>query len=121
MFLVKRIVGLRVLYIYSFAFNLVELGECTRIRGGKGGNQGQGKGKGKKGQRHNEITEPPEEQWTSGSWDQWSDQPGQTDADSASWREDDRYTADSNSQASAAAEEFQHASFGDLRLSSFGF
>ena len=29
MFLVKRIVGLRVLYIYSFAFNLVELGECT--------------------------------------------------------------------------------------------
>ena len=33
MFLVKRIVGLRVLYIYSFAFNLVELGECTRIRG----------------------------------------------------------------------------------------
>ena len=33
MFLVKRIVGLRVLYIYSFAFDLVELGECTRIRG----------------------------------------------------------------------------------------
>ena len=33
MFLVKRIVGLRVLYIYSFAFNFVELGECTRIRG----------------------------------------------------------------------------------------
>ena len=32
-FLVKRFVGLRVLYIYSFAFNLVELGECTRIRG----------------------------------------------------------------------------------------
>ena len=29
----KRIVGLRVLYIYSFAFNLAELGECTRIRG----------------------------------------------------------------------------------------
>ena len=35
MFLVKRIVGLRVLYIYSFAFDLVELGECTRIRGRK--------------------------------------------------------------------------------------
>ena len=33
MFLVKRFVGLRVLYIYSFAFDLVELGECTRIRG----------------------------------------------------------------------------------------
>ena len=33
MFLVKRFVGLSVLYIYSFAFNLVELGECTRIRG----------------------------------------------------------------------------------------
>ena len=32
-FLVKRFVGLRVLYIYSFAFDLVELGECTRIRG----------------------------------------------------------------------------------------
>ena len=29
----KRFVGLRVLYIYSFAFDLVELGECTRIRG----------------------------------------------------------------------------------------
>ena len=33
MFLVKRIVGLRVLYIYSFTFGLVELGKCTRIRG----------------------------------------------------------------------------------------
>ena len=33
MFLVKWIVGLRVLYIYSFAFNFVELEECTRIRG----------------------------------------------------------------------------------------
>ena len=33
MFLVKRFVGLRVLYIYSFAFGLVELGKCTRIRG----------------------------------------------------------------------------------------
>ena len=32
-FLVKRFVGLRVLCSYSFAFNLVELGECTRIRG----------------------------------------------------------------------------------------
>ena len=29
----KRIVGLRVLYIYSFAFGIVEMGECTRIRG----------------------------------------------------------------------------------------
>ena len=29
----KRFVRLRVLYYYSFAFDLVELGECTRIRG----------------------------------------------------------------------------------------
>ena len=29
-------------------------------------------GKGKKGQRLNEFTEPPEEQWTCGSWEQWS-------------------------------------------------
>ena len=41
--------------------------------------------------------------------------------DTATWREDDWYTADSISQASAAAEEFQHASFGELRLSNFGF
>ena len=40
----------------------------------KGGNQGKGKGKGKKGQRLSEITEPPEEHWTGGSWEQWSDQ-----------------------------------------------
>ena len=32
----------------------------------------------------------------------------------------DWYTADSNSQTSAAAEEFQHASVGDLRLSNLG-
>ena len=32
-----------------------------------------GKGKGKKGQRLNEITEPPEEQWSGGSWEQWPD------------------------------------------------
>ena len=31
------------------------------------------------------------------------------------------YTADSNSQTSAAAEEFQHASVGDLRLSNLSF
>ena len=42
------------------------------VKGGKGGNQGNGKGKGKKGQRFNDITEPPEEQWTGGSWEQWS-------------------------------------------------
>ena len=41
---------------------------------------------------------------------------------SASWREaGDWYTAESSSQASQAAEEFQHASFGELRLSIFGF
>ena len=38
-----------------------------------------------------------------------------------SWRDDDWYTADSISQTSAAAEEFQHASIGDLRLSNLGF
>ena len=36
MFLVKRIVGLRVLYIYSFTFGLVELGKCTRKELGTG-------------------------------------------------------------------------------------
>ena len=41
-------------------------------------------------------------------------------ADTASWRDDDWYTADSISQTSAA-EEFQHASVGDLRLSNLGF
>ena len=40
-----------------------------KFAGGKGGNRGKGKGKGKKGQRLNEITEPPEEQWTGGSWE----------------------------------------------------
>ena len=33
----------------------------------KGVNHGKGKGRGKKGQRLNEITEPPEEQWTGGT------------------------------------------------------
>ena len=84
--------------------------------------KGKAKGKGKRGQRLNEITEPPEEQWTSGFWEHRADQSCQTDADSASWREaDDWYTAESSSQASAAAEEFQHASFVELRLSNFGF
>ena len=92
-----------------------------KSKGGKDGNQGKGKGKRKKGQRLNEITEPPEEQWTSGSWEQWSEQSWNAEADSASWRDDDWYTADSNSQTAAAAEEFQHASIGDLRHSNFGF
>ena len=43
----------------------------SKSKGGRGGNQRKGKGKGKKGQRLNEITEPPEEQWTGGSWEQW--------------------------------------------------
>ena len=42
---------------------------------GKGGTQWKGKGKGKKDQRHNEFRELPEEQWSSGSWNQWSEQP----------------------------------------------
>ena len=42
---------------------------------------------------------------------------GPTDADNVSWREDDWYTAESSTQASAAAEEFQHASYGcDSRI-----
>ena len=48
------------------------------------------------------------EQWTSESLEWWSDQSWQTDADSVNWREDDWYTAESSSDASAAAEEFQH-------------
>ena len=67
------------------------------------------------------ITEPPEEQWTGGSWEQWSEQSWNAEADTASWRDDDWYTADSTSQTSAAAEEFQHASVGGLRLSNLGF
>ena len=88
---------------------------------GKGGHQVKRKGKGKKGQRLNEITEPPQEQWTGGSWEQWSERFWNVEADTASWRDDDWYTADSNSQTSAAAEKFQHASDGDLRLSILGF
>ena len=87
-----------------------------KSNGGKGGHQGKGKGKGKKGQRLNEITEPAEEQWTGGSWEQWSDQSWNAEADTESWRD----TADSSSRASAAAEEFQHAFFGELRLSNLG-
>ena len=45
-----------------------------KSKGGKGGAQGKGKGKGKKGQPLNEITALPQEEWTSGSWEQWSDQ-----------------------------------------------
>ena len=53
--------------------------------------------------------------------EQWSEQSWNTEAGTASWRDDDWYAADSNSQTSAAAEEFQHASVGDLRLSNLGF
>ena len=49
-------------------------------KGGKGGTQGKGKVKGKKGQRLNELREPPEEQWASGSWEQWSEQFWRTEA-----------------------------------------
>ena len=51
---------------------------------GKGGYQGKGKGKGKKGQRLNEITEPPEGQVDLGEqWSSWN-----AEADTASWRDD---------------------------------
>ena len=76
----------------------------------------------KKGQRLDELREPPAEQWASGSWEHLSEQSWQTEANSASWREAyNWYTAEPSSQASAAAEEIQHASFGELRLSNFGF
>ena len=91
-----------------------------KFKGGKGGNRGEGKGKGKKGQRVNKITEPPKEQWTGGSWEQWLAQSWSAEIDTASWRDDDWRTADSNSQTSAAAEDFQRASVGDLRLLEFG-
>ena len=60
-----------------------------KFKGGEGGNRGKGKGRGKKGQRLNEITEPPEEQLTSGSWEQRPEQSWNTEADTASWRDDD--------------------------------
>ena len=47
-----------------------------------------------KGQRLIEITEQPEEQWTGGSWEQWSEQSWNAEADNARWRDDDWYTAD---------------------------
>ena len=96
--------------------------KCGKPKAEKVEPKGKVKEKRKKGQRLNELREPPEEQWASGSWEQWSEQSWQTEADGASWRETDdwsAYTAESGSQASAA-EEFQHASFGELRLSNFG-
>ena len=81
---------------------------------------GKAKGRGKKGRRLNEIIEPPEEQWTGGSWEQLSEQSWNAEADTASWRDDDWYTADSNSQTQRQLKNFQHASVGDLRLE-FGF
>ena len=92
-----------------------------KFRGGKGGNHVKGKGRGKKGQRLNEITEPPKEQWTGGSREQWPERCWSAEIDTASRRDDDWYTGDWNSLTSAAAEEFQHASVGDLRLSNLGF
>ena len=77
--------------------------------------------KGKKGQRLNEIPEPPEGQWTGGSWEQWSEHSWDAEADTESWMDDDGHTANWNSQTSAATEEFHHASIGDLRLSNLGF
>ena len=55
----------------------------------KGETQGKGKVIGKKGQRLNELRELPEEQWASGSWEQWSEQSWPTEAGSVSWREAD--------------------------------
>ena len=58
--------------------------EVTHQHTGKGGTQGKGKVKGKKGRRLNELRELPEEQWASGSWEQWSEELWQTDVDSVS-------------------------------------
>ena len=58
-----------------------------KFKGGKGGNQG--KGNGKRVQRPNEITEPPEEQRTGGSWEHWAEKSWNAEADTASWRDDD--------------------------------
>ena len=101
-------------------------GKGTRKDGnhkrGKGGNQEKGKGKGKKGKRRNELRDSAEEQWTSGAWEQWSEQSWQSEANSTEWQEADNrsghggYTEESSSQASAAAEEFQLAAFGELHL-----
>ena len=55
-------------------------------------------------------------------WERWPAQSWSAETDTASWRDDDWYTTDSNSQTSAAAaEEFQSASVGDLRLWNLGY
>ena len=88
-----------------------------KFKGGKGGNHGKGKGRRKKGQRLNEITE---EQWTGGSWEHWSEQSWNAEADTSSRQDDDWYTAGSKSQTSAAAEEFNMRLSVILRLE-FGY
>ena len=100
-------------------------------------------GKEKVKARRDNVSTPPEEQWTGGSWEQWlaqtwsaendtaswrdddwytadSAQTWSAENDTASWRDDDWYTADSNSQTSAATEECQRACVGDLRHSNLG-
>ena len=99
--------------------------------GWKGNRTGNGKGTQKGGKRRwkekvrerkdNVSTKSPNHQnsGTLGSWEQWSEQSWNAEADTATWRDDDWYTADSNSQTSAAVEEFNIASVGDL-LSNLG-
>ena len=76
-----------------------------------------------KERRDNVSTKPQNHLRNSGQvdpWEQWPEQSWSAEIDTASWRYDDWYTADSNSQTSAAAEEFQRTSVGDLRLSNSG-
>ena len=47
-----------------------------------------GKEKVEEGKDNVFITEPPEEQWTGGSWEQWSEQSWNDEADTAIWRDD---------------------------------
>ena len=74
-----------------------------------------------KERRDNVSTKSQNHQWTGGSWERWPEQSWSAEIDTASWRDHDWYTADSNSQTSAAAEEFQRAPAGDLRLSNLGY
>ena len=57
-----------------------------KSKGGKGGKQWKGKGKGKERSTY-PRTQPPEEQWSNGSGEQWPEQPWQTEANNVSWGE----------------------------------
>ena len=82
------------------------------------------KGKEKVKERKDNVpTKPQNHQKSSGQvgLGNNSEQSWNAEAHTSSWQDDDWYTADPNSQTSAAAEEFQHASICDLRHSNLGF